>query len=49
MVSVYVSEEIVKAIDAKKGNFTRSSYIGSLLLKHLYNKSSQKLQVADNR
>jgi len=44
MVSVYVLEDVVKAIDEKRGNFTRSSYVGSLLLKYLYKKDSKKLK-----
>jgi hypothetical protein len=46
MVSIYVSEELVQDLDLRRGNFTRSSYIGSLLLKHLYKKGVKKTQIA---
>jgi hypothetical protein len=42
MISVYVNPEVLNDLDIKRGSFTRSSYLGSLLLKHLYKKGVKK-------
>jgi hypothetical protein len=42
MVSVYVNPQVLEDLDIKRGSFTRSSYVKSLILKNLYNNGVKK-------